>query len=148
MDRWKFLVGEWRGQSKDQFGGEGTIETSTMFSLEINGKFIMSRNEARRDGKLENQSIGMLFYDVRNKRFLRKSFYSYGFVNNEVECESSENEIRFEVVSEPTPQAFDNMRWRSFIRKISDDEIIEGLESAKEGEDFVTYGEDVMKRVK
>lgn len=148
MDRWKFLVGEWRGQSKDQFGGEGTIETSTMFSLEINGKFIMSRNEARRDGKLENQSIGMLFYDVRNKRFLRKSFYSYGFVNNEVECESSENEIRFEVVSEPTPQAFDNMRWRSLIRKISDDEIIEGLESAKEGEDFVTYGEDVMKRVK
>ncbi|MHA2141638.1 MAG: hypothetical protein ACXADC_07205 [Candidatus Thorarchaeota archaeon] len=148
LDAWRFLVGEWKGQSKDQFGGEGTIETNTMFTLEISDKYIMSRYEARRDGKPEHQGIGMLFYDVRNKRFLRKTFYSYGFVNNEVEYESTENEIRFEVVSEPTPQAFDNMRWRSYIRKISNDEIREGLESAKEGEDFVSYGEDVMKRVK
>jgi hypothetical protein len=108
----------------------------------------MSRNESRKDGKLENQSIGMLFYDIRNKRFLRKSFFSYGFVNNEVEYHSTENEIKFEVVSEPTPQAFDKMRWRSYIRKVSEDEIREGLEAAKEGEDFVSYGEDVMKRVK
>ena len=148
MDEWKFLVGEWIGQSKDQFGGEGTIKTSTVFTLEIGGKYIMSRSEAKRDGKLEHQNIGMLFYDIRNKRFLRKTFYSYGFVNNEVEYEATENEIRFEVVSEPPPQAFDKMRWRAYIRKVSNDEIREGLESAKEGEDFVSYGEDVMKRVK
>jgi hypothetical protein len=148
LDEWKFLVGEWKGQSKDQFGGEGTIETTTVITLEIGGKYIMSRNESRRDGKLENQSIGMLFYDIRNKKFLRKTFFSYGFVNNDVEYECIENEIKFEVVSEPTPQAFDKMRGRSYIRKVSNDEIREGLESAKEGEDFVSYGEDVMKRVK
>ncbi|MHA2065688.1 MAG: hypothetical protein ACXABY_15030 [Candidatus Thorarchaeota archaeon] len=148
LEAWKFLVGKWKGQSKDQFGGEGSIETTTVFTLEIRGKYIMSRNESRKDGKLENQSIGMLFYDIRNKRFLRKSFFSYGFVNNEVEYHSTENEIKFEVVSEPTPQAFDKMRWRSYIRKVSEDEIREGLEAAKEGEDFVSYGEDVMKRVK
>jgi hypothetical protein len=148
LDDWKFLVGEWKGHSKDQFGGEGTIETTTVFTLEMEGKYIMSKNEVRRDGKLEHQSISLMFYDVRNKRFLRKSFFSYGFVNNEVEYESAENEIRFEVVLEPTPQSFDNMKWRSYIRKVSNDEVRDGLESAKEGEDFVSYGEDVMKREK
>ncbi|MFX0107958.1 MAG: hypothetical protein ACFE7R_06730, partial [Candidatus Hodarchaeota archaeon] len=78
LDAWKFLVGKWNGQSKNQFGGEGTIESKTLFTLEISGKFIMSRNVVRRDGKLEHESLGLLFYDVRNKRFLRKTFFSYG----------------------------------------------------------------------
>jgi hypothetical protein len=148
LQNWHFLVGEWRGYSKDQFGGEGLIETSSLFTLEMNARYLMSVHEARREGSLENQSMALMFYDTRNGRFLRKTFFSYGFVNNEVEFESSESEIRFEITSEPTPEAFDKMRWRSYIHRISDNEVRMGLESANEGEDFVSYGETIMERVK
>ncbi len=143
-----FLEGEWKGHSPGDFGGEGEIITTDSFSLEMNGKFIMSKSKVRRNGKLEHNSIGWLFYDVRNKKFLQKTFFSYGFVDNEVEYSSSETEIRFDVVLEPVPQASDGTRWRSYIIKVSDDEIRTGLEMAKEEEDFVSYGETVLKRVK
>ena len=148
IENWHFLVGKWKGHSPGDFGGEGEIVTTDTISLEMDGKFIMFKNEVRREGKLEHKSIGLLFCDVRNKKFLQKTFFSYGFVNNEVEYSSSETEIRFDVVSEPTPQAFDGTRWRSYIIRVSDDEIRTGLEMAKEGEDFVSYGETILKRVK
>nr|KXH73630.1 MAG: hypothetical protein AM324_06800 [Candidatus Thorarchaeota archaeon SMTZ1-83] len=148
LETWHFLVGEWRGYSKDQFGGEGLIEISSLFTLEMNAIYLMSVHEARREGALENQSVALMFYDTRNRRFLRKTFFSYGFVNNEVEYMSSDSEIRFEITSEPNPEAFASMRWRSYIRKVSDHEVRMGLESANEGEDFVSYGETIMERVK
>jgi len=144
---WLFLIGEWRGQSKDEFGGEGIIETSEIYTLEMGGVFILGRHEALKEGKVENQSISMMFYDKRNKKVLRKTFFSYGFVNNEVEYERTNDVIRFEVVSEPTPQSFDGMRWRSYIKKISETEIREGLEVAKSGEDFASYGESVSEKI-
>ncbi|MFX1602024.1 MAG: hypothetical protein ACFFCK_00970 [Promethearchaeota archaeon] len=148
LENWHFLVGEWRGYSKDQFGGEGLIETSSLFTLEMNARYLMSVHEARKEGSLENQSMALMFYDTRNGRFLRKTFFSYGFVNNEVEYESTDSEIRFEITSEPTPEDFDKMRWRSYICKISDNEVRMGLESAIEGENPVSYGETIMERVK
>jgi len=146
LQDWHFLLGEWKGGSADQFGGEGEIKVTTIFSLELNGKYIMSKHEAHRDGKLENASIGLMFYDARNKLILRKTFFNYGFFNNEVEYERSENEIRFEVVLEPVPQSFDGMKWRSYIKKISESEIRLGLESAKDGEDFKSFGETILKK--
>ncbi len=147
IDKWLFLLGEWKGRSEDEFGGEGVIETKTTFALELGGSFILSRHEAVRGGQIENQSVGIMFYDKRNKKFLRKTFFSYGFVNNEIEYERTDSEIRFEVISEPNPQAFDGMRWRSYIRKISDSEIRMGLEAAKSGEEYSSYGETVMVKV-
>jgi hypothetical protein len=147
IENWHFLVGTWKGESKNQFGGEGVIEITQSFSLELNNRFIMNKSEAYREGKLENAEIGIMFYDVRNKRFLRKTFFTYGFVNNEIEYHSSESEILFDVVSEPTPQAFDGMKWRSSLRKISEHEISEGLSVAKEGEDYQNYGEAILKKV-
>ena len=146
LQDWHFLLGEWKGGSDDQFGGEGEIKVTTIFSLELNGKYIMSKHEAHRNDKLENASIGLMFYDARNKIILRKTFFNYGFVNNEVEYERSENEIRFEVVLEPVPQSFDGMKWRSYIKKISESEIRLGLESAKDGEDFKSFGETILKK--
>ncbi len=142
---WHFLIGKWKGGSSDQFGGEGDIVTTATFSMEL-GKYIRGNFDSYRDGKLENASISMMWYDLRNKRFLRKTFFTYGFVNNEIEYERSENELRFEVVSEPVPQAFDGLRWRSYIKKVSDTEIHAGLESAKEGEDFTSYGETILHK--
>jgi hypothetical protein len=146
LDDWLFLIGKWKGSSKDQFGGKGIIETTSTFSLELGG-FILGKHEARRDGKIENQEISVLFYDRRNKKFRRKTFFSYGFVNNEIEYSRSDEEIRFDVVSEPSPQAFDGIRWRSYIKKISDVEVLDGLESAKPDEDYKSYGEDSMKKI-
>ena len=147
LEDWHFLIGEWKGQSKGQFGGEGTIETSEIFTLEMNGVFLMGRIKVVRDGKTEHESLSMMYYDKRNKKILRKTFFSYGFTNNEVEFERTEDMIRFDVVSEPSPQAFDGMKWRSYIEKISDTEFRDGLEVAKSGEDFASYGETVVKRV-
>jgi hypothetical protein len=145
LSPWLFLMGKWKGGSTDQFGDEGEIVTTASFSIEL-GKYIMGKLDSYRHGKLENASVSMLFYDVRDQKFRRKTFFSYGYVNNEVEYERTDSEIRFNVVSEPTPQAFDGMRWRSHILKVSDTEIRLGLESAKEGEDFVTYGESILHK--
>jgi hypothetical protein len=145
LAKWHFLIGKWKGGSTDKFGGKGEIVTTANFSMEM-GKYIMGKFDSYRDGKLENASIGMMYYDFRNKRMLRKTFFSYGFVNNEVEYERSETEVRFEVDSEPVPQEFDGMRWRSYIKKVSDTEIRVGLESAKEGEDFTSYGETILHK--
>ena len=145
LSNWNFLIGKWKGGSTDQFGDEGEIVSTAHFSKEL-GKYIMGKIDSFRKGKLENASISMMFYDPRDEKLRRKTFFSYGFVNNEVELESSEDMIIFEVVSEPTPQAFDGMRWRSYIRKVSESEIRMGLESAKEGEDFELYGESVLKK--
>ena len=145
LSNWYFLIGKWKGGSADQFGGEGEIVATAAFSMEL-GKYIMGKHDAYRNGKLENASIGMMWYDIRNKGFLRKTFFSYGFVNNEIEYERSDTELKFEVVLEPVPQAFDGMKWRSYIRKVSDTEIRLGLESAKEEEDFTSFGETVLHK--
>ena len=142
LNDWLFLLGTWKGRSENEFGGEGVVETTSIFSLELGDNFIHGKSESIRNGAVENQSI--MFYDKRNKRFIRKTFFNYGFVNNEVEFERSKSEIRFEVVSEPMPQAFDGMKWRSYIRKISDKEIRMGLEVAKPDENFSSYGDSIM----
>ena len=145
LANWHFLMGKWKGGSSDQFGGEGEMVTTAHFSMEL-GKYIMGKFDSYRNGKLENASIGMMWYDSRNEKLRRKTFFNYGFVNNEIEYESSETEVWFEVVSEPVPEAFDGMRWRSYLRKVSDTEIHLGLESAEEGEDFTSYGETILRK--
>jgi hypothetical protein len=146
LDFWNFLVGKWKGVSKDQFGGKGEIITTASFTPELSGKYIMGHIESYRDGKLEKSSISMLFYDAKNVRFVRKTFFNHGFVNNEVEYETSPDEIRFTVVSEPVPQAFDGLQIRSYLRKVSDTEIIMGLEAAKPGGDYESYGDSALHK--
>lgn len=148
LEDWHFLIGEWRGQSKEQFGEDGTIETSEVYTLEMNGVYLMGRNMVTRDGKIEHESISLMYYDKRNKKMRRKTAFSYGFVNNEVEYERTKDSIRFEVVLEPSPQSFDGTKWRSYITKVSDTEIHDGLEVAKGEEDFTSYGNNVSKKVK
>lgn len=47
-----------------------------------------------------NKSISILFYDDVEKKFRRKTFFSYGFVNNEMECARTKSEIKFDVTME------------------------------------------------
>ena len=68
-------------------------------------------------------------------------------MNNEVELERIETFLRFEITMEPVPQSFDGMRWRSYVKKICVTEIRAGLEAAKPGVDFSSYGETIMVKV-
>lgn len=144
LDDWRFLVGEWKGSSKDQFGEKGVTETAAIFSIEPSEKFIMGKHEAWNEGRLVNKSVSLLFYDNTVQKFKRKSFFSYGFVNNEVEYSRSNNEIRFEIEVEPLLKEFEGIRWRSYTRKISEEKMAMGLELAREGEEFRRYGETVL----
>lgn len=117
-----------------------------VYSCEPSDSFIMEKREAWSNNKLVNRSIGLMFFDGAEKKLKRKTFFSYGFVNNEVEYFRSENEIRFDIIMEPMTKSFQGTRWRSFIRKISDEKVAVGLEAAKEGEEFKSYGESIMTK--
>jgi len=146
LEAWKFLVGEWRGTAKDQFGEKGTVEDVATFSAEPGERFLTTRGEAWCEGRLLNRSLAVMFYDKATGRFRRETFFSYGFVNHETESSRTDDEIRFDVRIEPQPKEFDGLQWRSFLRRLSDEEIATGLEVAKAGEDFRPYGEVRLRR--
>ncbi len=148
LDEWLFLVGDWLGRSsEDQFDEEGVVESTAVFSIVLGQGFLMCNNEARCKNRVIHRSISILFFDKIAKLFRRKSFFSYGFVNNETEYTRSATEIRFEIMFEPLPRQFEGTRWRSYIRKLSETEIAEGLEVAKGEEEFKLYGETRLKKV-
>ena len=144
---WYFLVGKWKGTAEGQYNMVGQITSTMEFTLELNDMCIMAKTEAWQDDQFVNSSIGLLFYDQINNRFLRKILYSYGFANNDVEYQRSSSEIRFETTTEPLPTQFKGLRWRSYIKKLSDTTITLGMETAKEGADFQLYGETVFQKI-
>ena len=147
LDEWGFLIGDWKSKAeKGQFDEKGTIEGSATFSYEPGEMFIMGIGENRSEGQLLNKSVSVLFYDGVTKKFRRKTFFSYGFVNNEVEYRRTKSEIRFEIVMEPLPKQFEGTKWRSFIRRISDTKIAMGLETSRNGKEFKPYGESMLEK--
>jgi len=147
LDDWKFLVGTWRGASKDQFGEKGVVETTATYTLEPGDRFLTARGEAVCEGRVLNRSLSVMFYDPGLAKFRRKTFFSYGFVNNELECERTDREVRFDVTVEPAVKQFEGLRWRSNLRRVSEREIATGLAEAKPGQPFASYGEVVLARV-
>jgi len=103
----------------------------------------MATGESRCEERLINRSISLLFYDKTPDKFRRKSFFSYGFLNNEVESTRNNNEIRFGIEVEPLPKQFERIRWHSYIWKISEHKAATGLEMVKENEEFKRYGSRV-----
>lgn len=146
LDRWKFLIGHWKGTANDEFGEEGIVESSHVFSAELGERFITGKHETWNAGQLVHKAASFLYYDPRIGRFRCKDVYSYGFVNNEVEYERTDDEIRFEVVVEPSPKQFEGVRWRSYIRKISDNKIAMGLEWSKGEGKFELFGETIAQK--
>jgi hypothetical protein len=148
LDDWRFLIGTWKSHAKDQFGEKGVVEGVAVMSYEPSEAFIMAVGENRCEGRLLNKSVSLFFYDSVKQKFRRKTFFSYGFVNNEVECARTQNEIKFDIIMEPLPKNFEGTRWRSFMRKISDTQIAMGLEVAKGKEEFQNYGETTLTKTK
>jgi len=147
LEDWHFLIGQWKGRSTDQFGETGELESIIKLTLELGRRAIMGIYETKQNDKIINQEISVLFFDVLNKVFRRKSFFSYGFVTNEVSYEHSSTALRFDITFEPLPTQFKGTRWCSFITKVSPTQILEGLEQAKKGEDFKLYGEVQLEKV-
>jgi len=124
------------------------IDGVVTFSCEPSALFIMGIGENRCEGNLLHKSINILFYDNTEKKFRRKTIFSYGFVDNEVECARTKNEIKFDVTHEPIQKQYEGTRFRSFMRKISDTKVAMGLEIAKEGKEFKQFGESIIDRVR
>lgn len=147
LDDWRFLVGTWKGKTKSgQFGVKGTIDGTATFTCEPSSLFITATGENRSEGELVNKSISILFYDTAEGKFRRKTFFSYGFVNNEVEHTRTGNEIKFDITMEPTPKQYEGVRQRSYVRKISETKIATGLEFARGKEDFKKFGESILEK--
>ena len=150
LGEWKFLIGTWKGKTKGgQFGEKGVIEGSAVFSFEPSESFILGTGENWCEGRLLNKSISILFYDDGEKKFRRKTFFSYGFVNNEVECARTKDMVKFDITTEPlSKQVGPGMLWRSTLRKISDTKIATGLEMAMPAQEFKSYGESILEKTK
>jgi hypothetical protein len=147
LDEWRFLIGTWKGKAEGgQFGEKSTVEGTGVFSYDPGEMFIMGTGENRCEGRLLHKSISILFYDSTEKKLKRKSFFSYGFVNDEVECARTKDEIKFDITMEPLPKQFEGTRWRSYIRKISNQKIATGLEVAEKGKEFKNYGESILEK--
>ena len=147
LDEWRFLIGTWKGKATGgQFGEKDTIEGNAVFSTEPGAMFIMSTGENWSGGQLLHKSISIMFYDGVAMKFRRKTFFSYGFVNNEVECARTKNEITFDVTMEPLPKQFEATKWRSYIKRISNTKIATGLQTSKDGKQFKSYGESILEK--
>ena len=109
--------------------------------MDLGERFLLTRGEARCEGRLLNRSLAVMFYDKAAGKFRRETFFSYGFVNHETETSRTDAEILFDVRVEPEPKEFEGMRWRSFLRRSGEDEISAGLEVAKGDGPFESYGE-------
>ncbi len=55
MERLRFLLGEWKGWSEDQFGEEGIIESKMTFTLEPSDRFIAARGRILKGGPAGKQ---------------------------------------------------------------------------------------------
>ncbi len=142
-----FLLGDWRGRSEDQFGEKGVIESTFSFTQDPSDHFIAARGESWKEGKLVNRGLSFLIFDPNIGKYVRKSIFSYGWVNNEV-GEWKNDRLVFDIISiDGEPEFFKGLRWRSFIHKYSENEIGSGLEVAKKEEPFRLYGESRARRL-
>ena len=150
LDSWRFLEGTWKARSAEEnaFGEEGYVEGDHVFKVDLSGKFIVGRERSYQGEREIHTALSVMFYDEEDNLFRRKTFFSYGFVNNETEFMHGEDIIRFEINMEPVPEYFKGTKWRSFIRKISDDKLLDGLESSQDGVNFELFGETELIRVK
>ena len=150
LESWMFLEGKWKARAVEEnsFGEEGVVEGDNEFKVDLGGKFITGRKRSYQGEREVHTLLTVLFYDEEEKLLKRKSFFSYGFVNNEVEIESEDGFVRFQITMEPVTEFFKGTVWRSYIRKVSDDVVLEGLESSKDGVEYALFGETRMERVR
>jgi len=147
LKRLEFLIGNWKGRAEGQFGEKGVIESLFECSHEPSEMFIAMIGESRTNGKQLNKSAAYLAWDPNISKYVRKSMFSYGWINNEV-GDFNGTRLTFDVVGmDGEPDYFKGLKCRSFVHKYSENEIGTGLEVSKNGEPFRLYGESKARRI-
>ncbi|HEV2120814.1 MAG TPA: hypothetical protein VGS11_12030 [Candidatus Bathyarchaeia archaeon] len=147
LKRLEFLIGKWKGRAEGQFGEKGIIDSIFECSHEPSEMFIATIGESRSNGKPVNKGASYLTWDANINKYVRKSMFSYGWINNEV-GDFHNDRLTFDVVSmDGEPDYFKGLKWRSFIHRYSENEIGTGLEVSKQGGLFRLYGESKARRV-
>ncbi len=144
---WEFLIGDWEGITIENVLDEGNIVSKGSYDYSPSESFIRSTHEANNEKGLVNRGVNYLYVDPYIKKFLRKSIFSYGFVNNEISYYYDENSIKFEMTIEPSPKQFEGMTWRSFMTKISNSKIELGLETSKDGASFELFNKSAWDKL-
>lgn len=73
----------------------------------------------------------MFLHDRSSKRLIRKDIYSYGFVVNQI-GELENGRFTFNCVNmDSEPDYFKNVKFRTFIEKISDKKIVLGVKTRR-----------------
>ena len=147
LKRLEFLIGHWKSRAENQFGEKGVIEGVFECSHDPSERFIAMTGESRSDGKLVNRGVSYLIWDENVKKYVRKSFYSYGWILNEIGSLDGDRLVLDVVSMDGEPDYFRGTRWRSFIQKYSENEIGTGLEVARDNGPFTIYGESRAKRI-
>jgi hypothetical protein len=147
ISRLDFLVGGWKGRSKNQFGEKGILDSTLECTREPSEQFLQLRGESRKDGKLLNRSIEFITYDARIRRYVSKRMWSMGFIENGVGGWKDRDTLVFQIKFDNQPKYFAGTLWRSFIRRYSENEIGHGLYTAKQGGRYRLYGETKETRV-
>jgi hypothetical protein len=147
MKELSFIVGEWDGKGEGfDTGPESDITNKMSFAYDPSPGIISGRFEARRSGKLENQGIMIFMYDSNTKKYVRKTVYSYGFLMNEVGRLKGDKFV-FECIGiDSEPSYWKGLRIRTFIDRISNNEFLSGLETAKPGGKFKLFGRTRFRR--
>lgn len=147
LKRLEFLIGKWKGSAEGQFGEKGVIDSVFECAHEPSEKFIAIIDESRSNGKLVNKGASYIAWDPNINKYVRKSMFSYGWINNEV-GDFHGDRLTFDVTSmDGEPDYFKGLKWRSFIHKYSENQIGTGLQVSKQGEPFRLYGESKARRV-
>ena len=115
MQKLRFLLGEWKGRAEDQFGEKEVIESRYVFTQDPSDHFIAERDESWKEGKLVNRSVAYLMFDRNIRRYVRKSVFSYGWVNNEVGEWKDDRPVLNIVSIDGEPDFLRGVKWRSFI---------------------------------
>ena len=147
LDKLRFMLGAWKGRAENQFGEKGVIESEYEVVQDPSDMFVTIRGESRSNGKLVNRAVTIIMFDRNIGKYVRKSAYSYGWISNEVGDWDGDKLVTDFVSIDGEPGFFKGVKWRSYIRKISENEIATGLEVSKNGEPFKLYGESRARRV-
>lgn len=148
LGRLEFLIGSWKGSTKDQFGQEGTLETTLDCKHEPSEKFVQLTGESRLEGRILNRGIEFIAIDTKKRKYIYKRFWSYGFIENGEGDWEDDDTLVFEIKYDNEPEYFSGTHWRSFIRRYGQNKIGTGLFSAKEGQPYKLYGETRLTRTK
>jgi len=148
LDRLDFLVGMWKGESRDQFGEKGTIVSKLECARVLDGRFLQLRGESLKDGAVLNQAVAFITFSPAKQKYISKKMWSYGFIENAEGTWEDDRTLMFQISYDNPPPAFAGTHWKNFIRRYGDDEIGHGLYTAKEGEPYTLYGETRQTRVR